>query len=179
MNSRKLGYGIFDSTTKIVFIVVVAFIIIAGAKTAYYYGYHLFNQTAVYDGEGDGETVSVTIEDGDDSGAIADKLAEAGLIKDKRLFKMQERFSDCKGKEKAGTYELNTKMTPEDMLKTMSGLVLSEDGKTWVEASTTSSSSESKAVEEDEDLAPEEEEEPVEAEGEDAGESEGEEKESD
>ena len=175
MNSRKLGYGIFDSTTKIVFIVVVAFIIIAGAKTAYYYGYHLFNQTAVYDGEGDGETVSVTIEDGDDSGAIADKLAEAGLIKDK----MQERFSDCKGKEKAGTYELNTKMTPEDMLKTMSGLVLSEDGKTWVEASTTSSSSGSKAVEEDEDLAPEEEEEPVEAEGEDAEESEGEEKESD
>jgi UPF0755 protein len=92
---------------------------------------------------------------------------------------MQERFSDCKGKEKAGTYELNTKMTPEDMLKTMSGLVLSEDGKTWVEASTTSSSSGSKAVEEDEDLAPEEEEEPVEAEGEDAEESEGEEKESD
>ena len=179
MNSRKLGYGIFDSTTKIVFVVVVALIIIGGAKTAYYYGYHLFNQTAVSDGDGDGATVSVTIEDGDDAGAIADKLADAGLIKDKRLFKMQEKFSDCKGKEKAGTYELNTKMTPEDMLKTMSGLVLSEDGKTWVEATTDSSSGGNKALEEEEDLAPEEEEEPVETEGEDTEESEGEEKESD
>ena len=80
MNSRRLGYGIFDSTTKIIFVVVVAFIIIVGAKTAYYYGYHLFNQTAVYDGEGDGESVSITIEDGDKAGEIAEKLADAGLI---------------------------------------------------------------------------------------------------
>ena len=175
MNSRKLGYGIFDSTTKIVFIVVVAFIIIAGAKTAYYYGYHLFNQTAVYDGEGDGETVSVTIEDGDDSGAIADKLAEAGLIKDKRLFKMQERFSDCKGKEKAGTYELTTKMTPEEMLATIAGYVKDEDGKYVEAASDASLDPDGNIKDVDgayEDLAPEdegggeEEAEAVEAEGE-------------
>ncbi|MBO4913215.1 MAG: endolytic transglycosylase MltG [Butyrivibrio sp.] len=181
MNSRKLGYGIFDSTTKIIFVVVVAFIIIVGAKTAYYYGYHLFNQTAVYDGEGDGESVSITIEDGDKAGEIAEKLADAGLIKDKKLFKLQEKFSDCKGKEKAGTYTLTTKMTPEDMLKTMSGLVQNEDG-TWVEATAESSSGGNKALEEDEELVSEEESEDIDVEGgesEEGEDSEGEEEESD
>ena len=182
MNSRRLGYGIFDSTTKIIFVVVVAFIIIVGAKTAYYYGYHLFNQTAVYDGEGDGESVSITIEDGDKAGEIAEKLADAGLIKDKKLFKLQERFSDCKGKEKPGTYTLTTKMTPEDMLKTMSGLVLSEDGKTWVEATSESSSGGNKALDEEEELVSEEESEDIDVEGgesEEGEDSEGEEEESD
>ncbi|MEE3496613.1 MAG: endolytic transglycosylase MltG [Butyrivibrio sp.] len=175
MNSRKLGYGIFDSATKIIFIVVVVLIIVGGAKTAYYYGYHLFNQTAVDEGEGEGKTVSVTIEDGDSAETIAEKLADEGLIKDKKLFKMQEKFSEYKGKEKAGTYELTTKMTPEEMLATIAGYVKDEDGKYVEAASDASLDPDGNIKDVDgayEDLAPEdegggeEEAEAVEAEGE-------------
>ncbi len=44
-----------------------------------------------------------------------------GLITDKNLFKLQERFSEYHGMERPGTYELSTAMTPEEMLVVMSG----------------------------------------------------------
>jgi len=181
MNSRKVGYGIFDSLTKIIFIAVVAIVIIGGAKTAYYYGYNLFNQTAVYEGDGEGEQASITVEDGDSADEIAEKLASEGLIKDKRLFKMQEKFSEFSGKEKTGTYELSTKLTPEEMIAIMSGYEYDEDTGKWVEA-TTEDSSDATGNYDAADPAPEETEEDAsedegEGEGEDAEEGESEESE--
>ena len=65
--------------------------------------------------------MSFTVKSGDDVDTIADNLAGLGLIKDKTLFKLQERFSEYHEKEKPGTYELSTSMTPEEMLTVMSG----------------------------------------------------------
>ena len=75
---------------------------------------------------GTGRTVSVTIKQGDSVSDIADKLAEVGLITDKRLFKLQEKFSDYHGLEAPGTYELSTSMTPEEMLQIMAASVDTE-----------------------------------------------------
>ncbi|SDA43745.1 UPF0755 protein [Butyrivibrio sp. INlla18] len=119
MNTKKLGLGILDTVVKIVFIIIVAMLIIKYAKVAYNYGYHIFNQTAV--SSGTGREVTVTISEGDSVGQIADKLAEVGLITDKLLFKLQERFSEYHGMEQPGTYTLSTAMTPEEMLSVMSG----------------------------------------------------------
>ena len=119
MNTKKLGLGILDTIVKIVFIIIVAMLIIKYAKVAYNYGYHIFNQTAV--SSGTGREVTVTISEGDSVGQIADKLAEVGLITDKLLFKLQEKFSEYHGMEQPGTYTLNTAMTPEEMLSVMSG----------------------------------------------------------
>ncbi len=119
MNARKFFLGLLDTAVKVVFVIVVIMLISKYAKLAYSYGYQIFNQSAV--SSGTGRTVSFTVKSGDDVDTIADNLAGLGLIKDKTLFKLQERFSEYHEKEKPGTYELSTSMTPEEMLTVMSG----------------------------------------------------------
>ena len=119
MNAKKIVLGLLDTIVKVVFIIVIAMLIVRYAKLAYDYGYHIFNQTAV--SSGTGRTVSVTIADSDSAGEIGEKLFSVGLITDKTLFRLQEMFSEYHGMEKAGTYELSTAMTPEEMLAVMSG----------------------------------------------------------
>ena len=119
MNARKFFLGLLDAAVKVVFVIIVAMLISKYAKLAYSYGYQIFNQSAV--SSGTGRTVSFTVKSGDDVDTIADNLAGLGLITDKRLFKLQERFSEYHEKEKPGTYELSTAMKPEEMLMVMSG----------------------------------------------------------
>ncbi len=119
MNARKIALGLLDATVKIAFVVVVVMLISKYSKMAYDYGYHIFNQAAV--SSGSGRSVTFTVHSGDSVDDIADNLAGVGLITDKRLFKIQERFSEYQGMEKAGTYELSTAMTPEEMLAIMAG----------------------------------------------------------
>ena len=119
MNAKKIGLGVLDAIVKIVFVIIVVMLISKYAKLAYDYGYHIFNQSAV--SSGTGRTISFSVGSGDSVDTIADNLASVGLITDKNLFKLQERFSEYHGQEKAGTYELSTSMTPEEMLTIMSG----------------------------------------------------------
>ena len=125
MNAKKIALGILDTIVKIVFIMIVAMLIIKYAKVAYNYGYHIFNQTAV--SSGTGRTVTVTIGNGASAKEIGEKLFSVGLITDKTLFRLQELFSEYHGMEKAGTYELSTTMTPEEMLSVMAGGEKSSD----------------------------------------------------
>ncbi len=117
MNARKVVLGLLDTIVKVVFVIVVIMLISKYSKVAYDYGYHIFNQVPV--SSGTGRTVTVTIAKEDSAGTIADKLASVGLITDKNLFKLQEKFSDYHGLEKPGVYELSTAMTPEEMLQIM------------------------------------------------------------
>ena len=119
MNAKKIALGFLDLAVKAAFVIIVIMLISKYAKIAYSYGYQIFNQSAV--SSGTGRTVSFTVGSGDDVDTIADNLAGLGLIKDKTLFKLQERFSEYHEKEKPGTYELSTAMTPEEMLTIMSG----------------------------------------------------------
>jgi len=119
MNAKKITLGFLDLAVKAAFVIIVIMLISKYAKIAYSYGYQIFNQSAV--SSGTGRTVSFTVNSGDDVDTIADNLAGLGLIKDKTLFKLQERFSESHEKEKPGTYELSTSMTPEEMLTIMSG----------------------------------------------------------
>ena len=117
MSARKFILGLLDAAVKIAFVIVVVMLISRYSKMAYEYGYHVFNQVPVSSGVG--RTVTVTISEGDSASTVADKLASVGLITDKNLFKLQERFSDYHGLETPGTYELSTAMTPEEMLQIM------------------------------------------------------------
>ena len=125
MNARKFFLGLLDTAVKVAFVIVVAMLISKYARIAYNYGYQIFSQSAV--SSGTGRTVSFTVKSGDDVDTIADNLAGLGLITDKRLFKLQERFSEYHGMEQAGTYELSTSMTPEEMISIMSGGQKSDD----------------------------------------------------
>lgn len=128
MDAKKIILGLLDAAVKIVFVIVVVMLISKYAKLAYNYGYQVFNQSAVSSGAG--RTVSFKVGSGDSVDTIADNLASVGLITDKNLFKLQERFSEYHGMEKAGTYELSTAMTPEEMLVIMSGGQKSSDEET-------------------------------------------------
>ena len=119
MNVRRILLGLLDTAVKVAFVIVVAMLISKYAKVAYNYGYQIFNQSAV--SSGTGRTVTFKVGDGDSADTIAENLAGVGLITDKNLFKLQERFSEYHGMEQAGTYELSTAMTPEEMLAIMSG----------------------------------------------------------
>ncbi len=125
MNARKIVLGILDAAVKIAFVIIVVMLISKYSKVAYNYGYRIFNQVPV--SSGTGRTVSVTISDGDSAKKIAEKLSNVGLITDKNLFVIQEKFSDYHGLEAAGTYELSTSMTPEEMLQIMSAASTEED----------------------------------------------------
>ena len=124
MSARKFALGLLDLAVKVFFVLLVIMLISKYSKLAYNYGYRIFNQVPV--SSGTGRTVSVTIKQGDSVSDIADKLAEVGLITDKRLFKLQEKFSDYHGLEAPGTYELSTSMTPEEMLQIMAASVDTE-----------------------------------------------------
>lgn len=117
MSVRKFVLGLLDAAIKIAFVIIVVMLISRYSKMAYEYGYHIFNQVPV--SSGTGRAVTVTISEGDSASTIADKLASVGLITDKNLFKLQEKFSDYHGLETPGTYELSTAMTPEEMLQIM------------------------------------------------------------
>ncbi len=119
MNAKKITLGFLDLAVKAAFIIIVIMLISKYARIAYSYGYQIFNQRAV--SSGTGRTVSFTVKSGDDVDTIADNLAGLGLITDKRLFKIQERFSEYHEQEKPGTYELSTAMTPEEMRAIMAG----------------------------------------------------------
>ena len=119
MNAKKFGLGFLDLIVKVVFVIIVVMLISKYARVAYSYGYQIFNQTAV--SSGTGRTVNFTVGSGDSVDTIAEHLAGVGLIADKTLFKLQERFSEYHGLEQAGNYELSTAMTPEEMLAIMSG----------------------------------------------------------
>ena len=131
MSAKKIVLGLLDTAVKVVFVIVVAMLISKYAKVAYNYGYHIFNQTAV--SSGTGRTVTFTVGSGDSVDAIAENLAGVGLITDKNLFKLQERFSEYHGMEKAGTYELSTSMTPEEMISVMSGGQKTDDAEAEAE----------------------------------------------
>ncbi|WP_029231834.1 endolytic transglycosylase MltG [Butyrivibrio sp. VCB2006] len=135
MNVRKLVLGLLDAAVKIAFVIIVIMLISRYSKLAYEYGYHIFNQVPV--SSGTGRTVTVTIASGDSANTIADKLASVGLITDKNLFKLQEKFSDYHGLEAPGTYELSTSMTPEEMLQIMAaGATTNSEGSSQSESGT-------------------------------------------
>ncbi len=117
MNVRKLILGLLDMAVKVAFVVFVVVLISRYSKVAYNYGYRIFNQIPV--SSGTGRTVTVTISASDSASDIAEKLSSAGLITDKMLFRLQEKFSDYQGLETPGVYELSTAMTTEEMLQIM------------------------------------------------------------
>ena len=70
--------------------------------------------------EGDGVDVVVNIPMGSSVADTGKILKENDLIRDDRLFYLQELLSDYHGKLEPGTYTLNTAMTAEQMLAEMS-----------------------------------------------------------
>ena len=107
---------------KIVVAVVIIVAVFRLAVYAYDFGYKVFADVPVSDGEG--RTVSVVISEGLGNRELAKMLEQKGLVDDANVFYIYELLSDYRKKElKPGTYELSTAMNAEEMLE-----LLCDDG---------------------------------------------------
>lgn len=63
------------------------------------------------DSEEEGRDITVVVEEGDSVYQIGKTLESRGLIRDAKVFVVQEKLSNYSGKLQPGTYILNTSMT--------------------------------------------------------------------
>ena len=85
-------------------------------KAAYDFGYDIFYQQPM-DAKEEGRDVTVVVDDGDSVYQIGRTLESRGLIRDAKVFVVQEKLSYFSGKLQPGTYILNTSMTPDEMME--------------------------------------------------------------
>ena len=105
------------SVVKIVVIILVIMVVYRLGSMAYSYGERIFGEPPMESAPGTDSVITVGSEDSVRD--IADNLKAAGLIRDAGLFVLQERLAGYKEGVKAGTYTLNTSMTPEELIQTM------------------------------------------------------------
>lgn len=117
MRGRQVLGAVIASIMKIIIAVIVIFFVYHVAVNMYDFGYRIFAEEPV--STEPGETMTVTIINEDNVMEIAEALEGAGLIRDARLFFVQELLSPYKGELKAGAYELSTAMTAEEMMAIM------------------------------------------------------------
>lgn len=110
-----LASGIFRIALYICAAVLVFWI----GKSAYQFGYDVFNQQAVSPGEG--QEVTVVIQEGSSLYKICRTLEKKGLIKDSLVFFVQERLSTYHGRLQPGTYLLSTAYTPNRIMSILAG----------------------------------------------------------
>ena len=105
------------SVVKIVVIILVIMVVYRLGSMAYSYGERIFGEPPMESAPG--TDIVITVGREDSVRDIADNLKAAGLIRDAGLFVLQERLAGYKEGVKAGTYTLNTSMTPEELIQTM------------------------------------------------------------
>lgn len=115
MNVKQLLGAIGAMLFKIVLSAAVIIVVFKLAVSAYDFGFQLFADIPI-DEEGNGRTVNVIISENQDSMEVGQMLEEKGLIRDAKMFYIQEMLSDYKDMITAGSYELNTAMSIEEML---------------------------------------------------------------
>lgn len=113
--SVAVAGGIF----RIVFYVCVVMLIFWIGKSTYQFGYDIFNQQAMSPGEG--QEVTVVIKEGTSVYQIAKTLENKGLIKDAKVFFVQEKLSNYRGQLRPGTYLLSTAYTPTRIMGILAG----------------------------------------------------------
>ena len=106
-------------SATIIKIVVAAVIIVAVFRLAVYaydFGFQVFADAPL--SEGEGRTVSVVISEGLGNRELAKMLEQKGLVKDANVFYIYDLLSDYRKKDlKPGTYERSTAMNAEEMLE--------------------------------------------------------------
>lgn len=118
MDSKEIVLSVFATVFKVVLAIIVIMLVYKWSLSAYEYGERVFNEPPVSSGEG--RDVTVTVAEGDTVREIGEMLQDKGLIRDAKLFRLQEMLSEYKDKLKPGTYELNTSMRTEEMLAILS-----------------------------------------------------------
>lgn len=119
MKIREVVFAALGTIAKVVVTILVVYYVYQGAMLAYDYGYRIFTEPAMT-AEDEGWDVTVTVAKGNSTMEIGENLQGKGLIRDAKLFYLQNLLSEYKDTMKAGTYVLNTSMTAKEMMEIMS-----------------------------------------------------------
>lgn len=115
---QNIAGGAVGTIFNVVLIIVAVMLIYYLAVSAYQYGVRIYGEPAI--SEEPGTEINVTITDGMDFKGIAKQLCEKGLVREERLFYIQERLSNySEDGFVAGDYVLSTAMTPDEMMDVM------------------------------------------------------------
>lgn len=120
MNVKQLLGAFSAAIVKIVVSAVVIVLVFRLAVYAYDFGYRVFADLPV--SEGEGRTVNVVVSEGQGSRELAKMLEQKGLVNDANVFWIQIKLSECDDKLQPGTYELSTAMNSEQMLQILCGI---------------------------------------------------------
>ena len=115
----KVGLALAGGVFRLTLYACVAVLIFYAGKTAYHFGYDVFNQQAM--SPGDGQEVTVAIPESASILSVARTLESKGLIQNAYVFIAQEFVSNYHGKILPGTYLLSTAYTPNRILGILSG----------------------------------------------------------
>ena len=118
MSTRQMVMAVVSAILKVAIAVAAVVIIYKGAVIAYDYGYRVFKEEPVAEAPGVDIQVDITI--GKSTMDIGQILEDKGLIRNAKLFYIQNLLSHYKDKLQPGTYVLNTSMTMEEMMEIMS-----------------------------------------------------------
>ena len=115
MEGRQIAGAVVGTVIKVVVTAVFLMFVYRYAVEAYDYGYRIFGEEPM-DAE-PGRDVTVTIGAYDSTQDVAEMLVQRGLIRDAKLFVIQEKLSGLEEGIQPGTYDLNTAMKAEEMLE--------------------------------------------------------------
>lgn len=125
MKSESLVGAVFGAIFRVFCTVAVVYVVYRGAIICYDYGYRIFTEPAV--SSGSGRTVTVEIPLGMTAQEMGELFASKGLVEDSRLFVLQYYASEYRKDIQAGTFELSTAMTAEEMMEVMATPVTDGD----------------------------------------------------
>lgn len=118
MNTKQIIMAVLGTILKVAVTIIVVVFVYRAALVAYDYGYRIFQETPVSAAPGRDIQVDITV--GKSALQIGEILEQKGLIRDARLFYIQNLLSKYKDKLQAGSYTLNTSMTMEEMMAVIS-----------------------------------------------------------
>ncbi|MBQ6376436.1 MAG: endolytic transglycosylase MltG [Lachnospiraceae bacterium] len=110
---------------RLVFAVFAVMIIVTLGNASYRFGYLVFREAPME--EEPGRDITVIIPENASVRETARILSVNGLIRDERVFLLQERLSNYHGKLLSGRFTLNTSMTPTEILAYLAGEPVKED----------------------------------------------------
>ncbi len=117
MKPTSIMSSVLGVIIKVLLTVLAVVVIYRGAEICFDYGYRIFMEKPMAEGEGKTVTVSITSDmSPKDIGVL---FVSKGLIRDENLFVLQYYLSEFVKAVGPGTFELSTAMTVEEMMESM------------------------------------------------------------
>jgi UPF0755 protein len=112
----KVALRVLSISVTVLFCVLVICGLYRLGLKCYDFGYRVYTEPAVTQGDGEDKLVQVT--EGMSTKELAEVLEEKGLVRDAKLFYVQAKLEGFQ--LTAGSYRLNTSMTAREMMEAMS-----------------------------------------------------------